>query len=129
MKQLEEQQDKDIVPKPPPTDPNDANVQLACFRPTNETPKALGAILLARADPNLVVGEGISPLRKVIAFARARDAAAMRDLLLQHGAAESKFEKQRWQERQAAEACEAAWLQNFHRPAPTHTKHMHSYIE
>ena len=59
VKQLEEQQAKNIIPKPPPADPNDANVQFACFRPTNETPKALGAILLARADPNLGVGEGI----------------------------------------------------------------------
>ena len=64
VKQLEKQQDKKIVQKPPPTDVNDATVQLACFRPINETPDTLGAILLARADPNLVVGDGISPLRR-----------------------------------------------------------------
>ena len=128
VKQLEEQQDKNIVQKPPPTDANDATVQLACFQPIKEAPEALRAILAARADPNIVVGDSLSPLRRVIAFARPRDAAAMRDLLLQHGAAESQFEKQRWHERQAAEGSEAAWLQNFHRSAPTHTQHMRSLI-
>ena len=41
----------------------------------------------------------------------------MRNLLLEHGATESKFDKQRWEERQAAEECEKSWLQNFHRSA------------
>ncbi len=93
-------------------------MQLACFRPIKEAPDAPEAILLARPDPNLVVDDGISPLRRVIAFARTRDVVAMRDLLLQHGASETKFEKQRWQERQAAEECEKSWLQNFHRSVP-----------
>ena len=105
------------APQPPPVDANEATVRLACFRAIKETPEALEQILRARADPNLVVGDDISPLRKVICLARTRHVAAMRDLLLEHGATESKFEKQRWEERQAAEACEKSWLQNFHRSA------------
>lgn len=115
VKLLEEPDIASAVQQPAPIDANEATVPLACFRPINEPPEALERILLARADPNLVVGEDISPLRKVIAFARTREVAAMRDLLLQHGATESKFEKQRWEERQAAEECEQFWLHNFHR--------------
>ena len=104
---------------PPPVDPNDANVQLACFRYSLERPETLEAILLARADPNLIVGDGsISPLRKAMLYAREnKDAARMRELLLEHGADESAYERRRWEERCAADAGEAAWLQNFHRSA------------
>ena len=104
---------------PPPVDPNDANVQLACFRFSLERPETLEAILLARADPNLIVGDGnISPLRKAMLYAREnKDAARMRELLLEHGADESAYERRRWEERCAADAGEAAWLQNFHRSA------------
>ena len=102
---------------PPPVDAKDANVQLALFRPINEKPETLEAILRASADPNLIVDDDISPLRKVITFARNNDVARMRELLLGHGANESAFERQRWQERQAADACEAAWLENYHRSA------------
>ena len=85
---------------------------------------------MAHADPNLVVGEGISPLQKVIAFARAQDAASMRDLLLlQHGAAESKIDGTQKHERQAAGACEAAWHQNFNESAPNNNTYMPSYIQ
>ena len=100
---------------PPPVDANDANVQLARFRPINEKPETLEAILRARADPNLIVDADISPLRKVIAFARDHDVARMRELLLAHGASESEFERRRWKDRQKADACEAAWQENFHR--------------
>ena len=104
---------------PPPVDPNDANVQLACFRFSLERPETLEAILLARADPNLIVGDGnVSPLRKAMLYAREnKDAARMRELLLEHGADESAYERRRWEERCAADAGEAAWLQNFHRSA------------
>jgi hypothetical protein len=114
---LAEEPPAKIEQREPPKDANDASVQLACFRSIKETPEALEAILLARADPNLVVDDDISPLRKVIAFARTRDVAAMRELLLRHGAMESKFERQRWHERQSADANESAWLRNFHRSA------------
>ena len=100
-----------------PVDANEATVRLACFRPIKGTPEELEGILRARADPNLVVGEDLSPLRKVISLARKRHVAAMRDLLLEYGASESVFDNQRWEERQLAEECEKSWLQNFHRSA------------
>ena len=104
---------------PPPCEANHANAQLACFLPFHEKPETLEAILLARADPNLIVGDGnISPLRKAMLYAREnKDAARMRELLLEHGADESAYERRRWEERCAADAGEAAWLQNFHRSA------------
>ena len=76
-------------------------MQLACFQPINEKPETLEEILRARADPNLIVG----------------DDARMRELLLAYGASESAFERQRWAERRAADACDAAWLENDHRSA------------
>ena len=120
VKLLQESDTATTAPQPAPVDANEATVRLACFRPIKETPEALEQILRARADPNLVVGEDISPLRKVISLARTRHVAAMRELLLEHGAAESSFEKQRWEERQAAEESEKSWLQNFHR-SPIHS--------
>ena len=92
-------------------------MQLACFQPNNEKPETLEEILRARADPNLIVGDDVSPLRKVITFARNPDVARMRELLLAYGASESVFERQRWAERRAADACDAAWLENYHRSA------------
>ena len=103
------------APPPPPGDANDANVQLARFLPNSEKPETLEAILRANADPNLIVDDDISPLRKVIAFARNNDVVRMRELLLEHGASESAFECQRWEERQRSDATDAAWLKDFHR--------------
>ena len=103
------------APPPPPVDANDANVQLALFLANSEKPETLEAILRANADPNLIVDDDISPLRKVIALARNHDVVRMRELLLEHGAFESAFERQRWEERQRADANDAAWLKNFHR--------------
>ena len=105
------------TPQPPPVDANEATVQLACFRAIKRTPEELEQILRARADPNVVVDEGLSPLRKVISLARKQHVAAMRALLLEYGANESVFDNQRWEERQLAEECEKAWMQNFHRSA------------
>ena len=79
-------------------------MQLALFRPNSEKPETLEAILRANADPNLIVDDDISPLRKVIAFARNNDVVRMRELLLEHGASESAFERQRWEERRGADA-------------------------
>ena len=61
VKQLEEQQDKNIVQKPPPTDANDATVQMACFQPIKESPEALRTILAARAG-SLIFWESAAPL-------------------------------------------------------------------
>ena len=103
----------------PPVNANDANVQLACFRFSLERPETLEAILLARADPNPIVGDGdISLLCKAMLYTRdKKDVVRMRELLLEHGADESAHERLRWEDRCSADAGEPAWLQNFHRSA------------
>ena len=74
------------------------------------------ALLKGRADPNLVIGPGeISPLRKVICFARTRDVREMRQLLLEYGAVESKEDQKRWELREYSDMNEKAWLRIFHR--------------
>ena len=81
-----------------------------------EDTEALRAILEARADPNVIIGSGaLSPLRNVICFARTSDVCTMRQLLLDHGAIESKEDKERWRVREKSDAAEAAWLRNFHK--------------
>ena len=88
-----------------PLTPEEANEALRKFRPIWSTPAALEHILACRADPNLPLAEGdISPLRKVIAFASGRHVAKMRELLLEHGAEETKEDRERWR------ICEKAWL-------------------
>ncbi len=91
-------------------------MQLARFLPGFADVEALRVLLEARADANLIVGPGeISPLRKVIAFARNCDVAAMRDLILEHGASENATDRQRWLQRQYSDEHDAAWVRNFHR--------------
>ena len=51
----------------------------------------------------------------VICFARTSDVGAMRQLLLDHGAIESKEDCERWRVREKSDATEAAWLRNFHK--------------
>ena len=63
---------------------------------------------------NTGVGD-ISPLRKVICFARTRNVRAMRELLFEYGAVESKEDKERWDLREYTDMNEKAWLRNFHR--------------
>ena len=116
------------APQPPPVDANEATVQLACFRAIKRTPDELEQILRARADPNVVVGEGLSPLRKVISLARKQHVAAMRDILLAYGASESVSDKERWADRQLAEECEKSWMQNFHRSALYRLTHACTYL-
>ena len=116
------------TPQPPPVDANEATVQLACFRAIKRTPEELEQILRARADPNVVVDEGLSPLRKVISLARRHHVAAMRDILLAYGASESVSDKERWADRQLAEECEKSWMQNFHRSALYRLTHACTYL-
>jgi len=99
----------------PPTNDVEASAKLAKFRPICETVDALRALLEARADPNIVVGAGqLSPLRNVICFGHKKDVAAMRQLLLAHGARESEDDKKRWITRWNCDINEEAWLKRFH---------------
>ena len=102
--------------QPPPTNLLGASVKLARFRPIRSSVEDLRALLEARADPDVVIGVGdISPLRKVICFARTRNVRAMRELLFEYGAVESKEDKKRWELREYTDMNEKAWLRNFHR--------------
>ena len=70
----------------------------------------------ARADPNATVRPGdISPLRNVLCFARPCDVREMRLLLLDHGAFQTSADKKRWEDREAYDMMEPAWLAAFHR--------------
>ncbi len=106
---------EDIVVVPNPSTPVEATALLVRFRPARSSLEDLKKLLSARADPNVTPGPGdISPLRNVLTFAPKRSVAAMREALLDHGAKQSKFEYNRWLERQSADACEEAWLRKVH---------------
>ena len=88
---------------------------LSKFRPAQCTVEDLQKLLEARADPNITLSRDIHPLMKVMAFANKDRVGAMREALLRVGAAESDEAKERWKLRRCADACEKAWLRNFHR--------------
>ena len=48
-------------------------------------------------------------------FTRTSDVREMRLLLIEHGALESSADKKRWEDREAYDMLELAWLSNFHR--------------
>jgi len=55
----------------------------------------------------------ISPLRKVMSFAKESYVTQMRDLLLQHGAKESDKDRERWDLRQRADIAEKVMENNY----------------
>ena len=86
---------------------------------TWECGEDLKKLLDARADPNINLSGDIHPLIKVMTFAPVDRVSAMRDLLLQAGAVECCDAEKQWVIRRRADACEEAWMRNFHRePAP-----------
>jgi hypothetical protein len=102
------------VSSPPPSQkqpltPHEADVALQAFRPIKARPEDLEHILACRADPNkpLTVPGDISPIMKVLTFARAEHAEQMRQLLLDYGATESEEEGKRWVTHQQAAIFEA----------------------
>jgi hypothetical protein len=100
----------------PPANDIEATRMLADFSPIRSSIDDLRVLLEARADPNATVGLGnISPLRNAMCFARPCDVREMRLLLLDHGAFESRAEKQRWSVRETCDMMEASWLADFHR--------------
>ena len=102
--------------QPRPKNPLEASVQLARFRAICSNVDDLRVLLTARADPNMILGPGqLSPLRNVICFAQTCNVRDMRQVLLDHGAFESKEDKRRWVIRENAEMNEKAWLKNFHK--------------
>ena len=98
-----------------PTTPDEATRVLSCFRPSQNIPATLQAILAAKADPNIIIESGgITPLHNVITFARKVHVRDMRRLLLEVGAKESDAMKERWLLRCRADASDEAWVANFH---------------
>jgi hypothetical protein len=87
-----------------PLTPHEADVALQAFRPIRARPEDLEHILACRADPNrpITVPGDISPLRKVLIFARDEHVAKMRQLLLEAGAHESNDDRKAWVTNQRA---------------------------
>ena len=105
-------------PTQPPQDASEATARLAWFQFAKETPDALHDMLIARADPNVVEGEGDHPpLWNAMNYADNAHVHAMRDLLIQYGAKNGKVELARWRRRQEADRIDPIFLRNFHRSA------------
>ena len=85
------------------------------FGPVQSSPDVLRRLLECRADPNIITPlRPYGPLENVIGFARIAHVVEMRDLLLQHGARNTPALQERWKIRERADACEEAWMRNFH---------------
>ncbi len=110
---LEHPLTEDLPATPPsqkaPLTREEADVALQAFRPIKARPEDLAHILSCRADPNkpLTAPGDISPLDKVLTFARAEHVEKMRQLLLDHSANESEEQRKRWVTRQRADLCES----------------------
>jgi hypothetical protein len=86
---------------------DEADRALQESRPIVAFPKDLEHILASRGDPNKPPSpDNITPLRKVLAYARGDHVEKMRELLLQYGARGSQEEHEQW----ATSACQNAWL-------------------
>ena len=78
----------------------------------------LRVLLSARADPNVVAGEGdLPPLWRVMRYAHNQHVHEMRDLLIDFGAANGEVEVERWEERLNIDRFEPIFMRDFHRPA------------
>ena len=94
--------------------PLEATAELTKFRPIISKPSDLKHLLECKADPNAPIKSGsISPLRNVMSFAKEKDVAEMRDMLLQFGANENEKDKQRWDLRQRADVAEKIMKDNY----------------
>ena len=96
--------------------PQEATYELMqTFRPIRESVDELRRLLNAKADPNADIDKGnISPLQKVMTFAPEKRVAAMRTVLLLHGAEETEEDKERWDLRQKTDANETNYVRLFY---------------
>ena len=96
--------------------PQEATYELMqTFRPLCESVGELRRLLEAKADPNAEIPQGrISPLQHVMLFAPAERVAAMRTILLLHGAEETEEDKKRWIQRQDTDANETNYVRLFY---------------
>ena len=113
--QSEEDSPEEVLQSMRPTlTPLEATAELTRFRPIHGKPSDLKHLLECKADPNLPLKIGdISPLRKVMSFAKESYVTQMRDLLLQHGAKESDKDRERWDLRQRADIAEKVMKNNY----------------
>ncbi len=101
-------------PTRPILTPLEATAELTRFRPIHGKPSDLKHLLERNGDPNMPVKTGdISPLRKVMSFAKEKYVTEMRDLLLQYGAIESDKDRERWTLRQRADVAEKIMKNNY----------------
>ena len=124
VKQLEEQQDKNTVQKP-------------IRMPTMRLCSLLASARPMRHPKHLEQFSWRAPIR-ILSLAKASRLSGRSSRLPElvtlpqcviyyfNMVPQSKFEKQRWHERQVAEACEAVWIQNFHRSALNYSTDMPS---
>ena len=110
----EDSPEESSQPARPILTPLEATAELTKFRPIISKPSDLQHLLECKADPNAPIMSGsISPLRNVMSFAKEKDVAQMRDLLLQYGANENEKDKQRWDLRQRADVAEKIMKDNY----------------
>ena len=101
---------------PEPKDADEATALLARFRPTRNCPTTLRRLLECRANPDIITPQRqYCPLENVMSFASIAHVNDMRNLLLEFGAQNTPAMQARWKIRQRADACEEAWMRNFHR--------------
>ncbi len=97
----------EIPPKKEITNPSEATEALMKFDAFHEDTAELRRILELRADPNATLPNSkIRPLDNVLTWAPADRIAAMRELLLEHGATETDEDKKYWKLRQVNDAYE-----------------------
>jgi len=96
--------------------PTEATEELLnTFRPICESVDELKRLLGLKADPNAPPPPGrISPLQHVMTFAPEQHVAAMRNLLLENGAIETKEDKEQWLTRQRADLFEPHRVRDFY---------------
>ena len=101
-------------PTRPILTPLEATAQLSKFRPIISQPSDLKYLLECRADPNMPLKTSdISPLRKVMSFAKESHVTQMRNLLLQYDANENDKDRKRWDLRQQADIAEKIMKNNY----------------
>ena len=110
----EDSPEESSQPARPILTPLEATAELTKFRPIISKPSDLKYLLECHADPNMPLKTGdVSPLRKVMSFAKESYVTQMRDLLLQHGANESDKDRERWDLRQRADIAEKVMKNNY----------------
>ena len=104
-----------IQPKKEITNATEATEALIKFRPLHEDAAELQRILDLRADANATLPDSkIRPMDNILTFAPPEKIAVMRQLLMDHGAAETEEDKRYWRLRQVNDTYEYRRVQAFY---------------